>query len=184
MPLAHPSTPLLKLQAQVHFDSKEGAWAVGYNQLPPYTRLFLQLDHQAYNVFQHTARKPRYNPLAPPEEPVEAYFHVSTDSSVDMIILNTLATLARMGFLKESLFEASSEGRKLFREANMSLKGALFAEIRSIDPTTQVASYSSSLVYVADGERNHLSAQTGEALGLRKVKSLGDLNPIYIPRNI
>ena len=177
MPLAHPSTPLLKYQAQVHLDSKKGAWAVGFNQLPPYTRLFLQLDHQAYSVFKHTAHKPRYDPLANSEEPVEAYFYVSTDSSVDLINLDTLA---RMGFQKESLLEASSKGRKLFREANMSLKGALFAEIRSIDPTTQTASYTSSLVYVADCERNHLSAQTGEALGLRNDKSLGDLNPLYI----
>ena len=129
MPLAHPSTPLLKLQAPVHFNNQEGAWAIGYNQMPPFSRLFLRLDHHAYNTFHLTAKKPRYNPLATPEEPVEAYFHVCTgattrDSSVDII---TLDTLDRLGFLKDSLIEPSSEGRKFFREANMSLKGALFA---------------------------------------------------------
>ena len=66
----------------------------------------------------------------------------------------------------------------------MSLKGAIFANLRSIDPTTQKTTYTSSLVYVADGGRNHLSAQTVERLGLRSNKSLGDLLPLYIPRNV
>ena len=138
----------------------------------------MRLDHRAYNIFRHTANKPRSGPLANPEEPVEAYFYVSTDSSVDIINLDTLN---RLGFLKESLIEPSREGKNLFREANMSLKGAIFAELRFIDPTTQNASYTSSLVYVADCDKNHLSASSVDALKLRTDKSLGDLNPLYIP---
>ena len=180
MPHAHPTTCLLKNMAQVHLDTIEQAWAVGYNQLPPYSRVCMRLDNKAYDIFRRTANKPWSGPLAHPERTVEAYFYVTTDSSVDIINLDTLN---RLGYLKESLIEPSREGRNLFREANMSLKGAIFAELGFLYPTTQNASYTSSLVYVADCDKNHLSASSVDALKLRTDKSLGDLNPLYIPNN-
>ena len=180
MPSVHPSTPLLEYQAHVHLDHKEGAWAVGLNRLPPYARLCMRPDREAYDIFKHTATLPRTNPLANSEGQVEAYFYVSTDSSVDVINLDTLN---RIGILQDSLIAPSREGRRLFREANMYLKGAIFAELKSIDPTTQSAMYTSSLVYVADCDRNHVSASTVAALGLRNDKSLGDLNPLFLPIN-
>ena len=144
-------------------------------------RISLKLDHPAYGVFKDTAHLPRSDPRVDTEVPVEAYFFLYTDSSVDIISTDTLA---RMGYEKDSLLEVSTEGRKLFREARMSLKGAIFANLRAIDPTTQIATYTSSLMYVATCGRNHLSDRTVEALGLGGHNSLGDLLPLYIPHNV
>ena len=172
---------LLRSQAHVYCDNNERAWSVGHNQLPPYVRISLKLDEEAYGIFHHTASKPRSHPMVDTERPVEAFFFTSTDSAIDLI---TTDTLARMGIQENSLLEVSTEGRELFREANMSLKGAFFTNLRSIDPIAQIPMYTNSLVNVADGENNHLSQQTIHNLELRKNTSLGDMLPLYFPRDI
>ena len=181
MPLANPSTELLKYQGHVHFNRPEGAREVGHNQAPPYVRVSIKLNSHAYGVFRATAHLQRsLDPLVDIQQPIKVYMFTYTDSSVDLI---TTETLARMGYTVESLMEVSTEGRNLFRDARLYLKGAIFATIRVVNPTSQRATYSRSLVYVADCGRNHLSRQTVEALGLRGNVSLGDLMPLYIPRN-
>ena len=184
MPQAHPSTPLLKIQAPVHYNNKEMQWASGYNMTPPYAILAMRLDLHAYDTFRSNAKMPRYCHLDGPEESVEAYFHVCTDSGGSSVDIINLDTLTRLGYSTKCLIEPSIEGRKFFREAGMSLKGALFVELRNIDPNSQAATYTSSLMYVAACKRNHLSLQTSEALNLRQDQSLGDLNPVNLPQNL
>ena len=184
MPQAHPSTPLLQI-LPVHYNNKDMTWASGYNMTPPYATLAMRLDFHAYDSFRSDAAKtPRYCHLEGPAESVEAYFHVCTDSGGSSVDIITVETLTRFGYDTKSLIESSLAGRKIFREAGMPLKGALFVELRHIDPTSQVATYTSSLMYVAACKRNHLSLQTAEALNLRQDQSLGDLNPVTLPQNL
>ena len=140
----------------------------------------LTLDEEAYNIFRDSVPPPRHNYMSIPGEPVESYYASYTLSSLDIITTNTAN---RLGVLQSSLIPPSRMGLVLFRVAEMPLKGALFGKWTYINPTTQSATCTSSLVYVADCENNHVSNSTVEALQVRKDNTMGRLLPLYAPMN-
>ena len=115
-----------------------------------------------------------------PGEPVETYYYTYTNSSLDII---TVDTANRLSVLQSSLIQPSRMGLVLFEVSEMPLKGALLAKWGYIDPITQSATSTSSLVYVADCEHNHVSTSTVEALRVRKDNTLGTMLPLYVPMN-
>ena len=180
MPYIDQASPLLDRMTHVHIDPIEDTWAVGLNQPPPYVKLSMKLDEEAYHTFRHTVPRPRNNYMYVPGEPVETYFYTYTNSSLDVI---TVDTANRLSILQSSLIQPSAAGLVLFEVSEMPLKGALLAEWGYIDPITQSATSTSSLVYIADCEDNHVSTSTMEALGVRKDNSLGTMLPLYLPMN-
>ena len=174
---------LLIHQHHVSYIGAEGAWVIGHHQAPPYVLITLKADLNSYNVFRETATFPQsIDPQVGFHACVDTFMFTNAGSDVDII---TTETLRRMGYNVTSLLEVSDEGHNLFRQAHVTLMGALFVKIGVINPATRRGTYTKSLVYVADTqtERNHMSTQTVENLGLRGTAG-GDLMRLYIPRNV
>ena len=181
MPILGENTPVLDGLRHVHTNPQEQAWFVGLNQPQAIVKLGVTLDEEAYDIFQDSVPPPRHNYMATPGDIVESYYASYTRSSIDIM---TTHTANRLGVLQSSLIQPSLEGMVLFEVAGMPLKGALFGKWSYYNPITQSATSTSSMIYVADCENNHVSTGTVEAFQVRKDNTMGRMNPLYVPMNI
>ena len=166
-------------QRHVTSIKEEDAWEVEHNQAPPYVNITIEADFHAYGLFRDKPLR-SLGPHVDIHPAVDTYMFTYTNSDINII---TLAIVAMMGYNAKYLMEVSAEGLNLLRDAGIDIRRGLFATIRVTNPATLKSTYTNAMVYVADSQRNHMSRQTVESLSLRGNRTLGDLIPLYIPRN-
>ena len=164
----------------MHYDAAEEVWATGLLEPMPLLLLGLTVDRAAYHTFRHAVPRPTWNRRVPRGHQIETFFHTYTRSSLDIVTTSTASTL---GITMDSLIPPSDAGVTLFNLALMPLKGSFFGKWTYDDPVTRVTRCHHSVVFVAEGNDDHISVATAASLEVRRESTFSRAVTLYIPQN-